>query len=261
MKKAITFILTLAVLSVLAIPVFAENTDTTVYVSIANGDLLLAYEPVTVTDADLDGTLTVNDALICAHNAKYEGGADAGYTASETDYGLSLYKLWGIENGGSYGYCVNNASAMSLLDPVKHGDHVYAYVYTDLVTYSDTYSYFDAVFTDGGLTLTLYSSGYDANWMPVTNPVSGAVITVDGIETEYVTDENGKVTLPENVIFLDKTVTVSAKSDTMTLVPPVHTVIDEPADAPQTGDEALVLALALVLSLGTAVSVRRIYAK
>lgn len=261
MKKLFTLILTAAMLFALAAPVFAEDGDTVVYVSIANGDLMLAYEPITVTDADGDGVLTVNDALISAHDAKYEGGAEAGYSSANSDYGLSLYKLWGIENGGSYGYFVNNASAMSLLDPVKNGDHVYAYVYTDLVAYSDTYSYFDAEFTDEGLSLTLNYSGYDANWMPVTAPVAGAVITIDGVATEYVTDENGKVTLPTDVIFVDKILTVSAKSDAMTLVPPVHTVIDEPTEAPQTGNEVIALALILILSLTTAVSVRRVYAK
>jgi hypothetical protein len=129
--------------------------------------------------------------------------------------------LWGDESG-AFGYCVNNASAMSLFDEVKVGDHVYAYVYSDQMTWSDSYSYFDVslVETAAGeqMTLTLFCVGYGEDWMPVTSPVAGAVITVDGAASEYRTDEEGKVTLT-----LDKkgSYTISATSETMTLVPPV----------------------------------------
>lgn len=49
-------------------------------------------------------------------------------------------KLWGTENGGSYGYYVNNVSTWSLTDPVDEGDYVNAFVYTDLTTWFDTYA-------------------------------------------------------------------------------------------------------------------------
>lgn len=265
MKKILTLILTLTMLFAIASPVFAEdNADTVIYVSIANGDIILAYEPITVTDADGDGTLTVNDALICAHNEKYEGGADAGYSSAETDYGLSLYKLWGVENGGSYGYCVNNVSSMSLRDPVANGNHVYAYVYTDLTYYSDTYSYFNAEVTEDGVSLTLLYNGYDENWAPVTNALANAVITLDGVKTEYVTDENGKVLVPTDALSTGKTVVISAVSDSMTLVPPVHTVLIEAeteTEAPQTGMNTVFFALAAVLSLGVAVKAKHSYEK
>lgn len=55
------------------------------------------------------------------------------------------------------------------------------------------------------------------NYNTVPTPASGAKITIDGEETEFVTDENGSVTITaENGEHV-----VSAVSDTMTLVPPV----------------------------------------
>ena len=206
-----------------------ETTDAdteaaeSIYVTVVNGDIELAYDDVALTDADSDGAFTVNDALYLAHEENFDGGAAAGYATEETQYGTSLVKLWGVDNGGSYGYLINNASAMSLNDEVKAGDHVVAYVYTDLVAWSDTYTFFDAVTAqiNAGeeLTLTLSMNGYDADWNPVVSPVAGAVITFDGVATEYVTDADGKVTITP-----DKSATVSAVSDAMTMVAPICVV-------------------------------------
>ena len=212
-----------------------ENNSVKVYVTISDdkGSLVMTQEEVTVTDVDGDGALTINDALYVAHEAKYEGGAEAGYTSYMSDYGMSMSKLWGIENGGSYGYCVNNASALSLVDAVKEGDYINAYAYTDLTAWSDTYSYFDVYITNAEagaeFTLTLSANGYDSSWNPIVIPVANATITVNGEETEFVTDAEGKVT-----IALEKggTYIISATSEEMTLVPPVCTAMieGEPSD-------------------------------
>lgn len=231
----------LLVLATLGVTAFAEDTVTAdVYVTIsdANGKLVLAQEKITVRDVDGDGALTVNDALYCAHEAKFEGGAEAGYSSYEGAYGLALEKLWGVENGGSYGYCVNNASAMSLADPIKDGDRVQAYCYTDLAAWSDTFSFFDVISAsveEGEATkLTLYASGYDENWNPVTSAVAVAKITVNGVETDLTTDEHGEVTitLDEEGEYI-----ISATSENMTLVPPVCTVtVIEKADTAESSD-------------------------
>ena len=220
MKKILSTLLALAML--VSLTAFAEEAPT-VYVSISTdtGALVLACAPVTLTDADGDGALTICDALMAAHAAYHADGAEA-FLAEKTEWGLSMYRLWGVENGGSYGYCVNDASAMSLVDPVNAGDHVKAYVYTDLTAWSDTYSYFTApvaaAAVNSEVALTLSANGYDANWAPVTLPVAGAVITVNGEATEVTTDENGNavLTFAEAGVY-----TVSAVSETMTLVPPV----------------------------------------
>lgn len=220
MKKILSTLLALAML--VSLTAFAEKAPT-VYVSISDdaGALVLAYAPVTVTDVDDDGVLTICDALIAAHAAYHPDGA-AAFLAEETEWGKSMYKLWNVENGGSYGYMLNDVSAWSLVDPVKDGDHVKAYAFTDLANFSDTYAYFTvpvaaaAVNTD--VSLTLSASGYDANWNPVVLPVAGATLTVNGEKTAVTTDENGNAVLSFAAAGV---YTVSAVSETMTLVPPV----------------------------------------
>ena len=234
-------------LTVFGTEVSPESADVCVTVSDGSGKLVLVQEKISATDKDGDGKVTVDEALFAAHEAKYEGGAYAGYASAETAYGVSLMKLWGDESG-SFGYYVNNASAMSLADEVKDGDHINAFIYTDLVTWSDTYCFFDkyTVNAEEGeeISLTLKYAGYDASWNPVVLPVEGAVITIDGAATEYKTDAEGKVDVK-----LDKAgdIVISATSETMTLVPPVckaavaaKAVVDvteEPEDTPDASAE------------------------
>ena len=202
----------------------ATNETAKVYVTISDkdGSLALSQEEILVSDTDKDGSLTINDALYAAHEAKYEGGAAAGYSSYYSQYGLSLSKLWGTENGGSYGYWVNNKSAWSLADVVKEGDYINAFVYTDLTAWSDTYCFFDtytATGTEGKeITLILSKYVYDVDWNRVLAPVEGAVITVNGKATDVKTDAEGKavITITEDGAYL-----VSAVSDTEILVPPV----------------------------------------
>ncbi|MCR5829023.1 MAG: LPXTG cell wall anchor domain-containing protein [Lachnospiraceae bacterium] len=223
MKKLITLLLTLTMVIAATCTAVSADEGTNVYVTIADGsgEIVLVHQAVSVTDIDEDGAITINDALGTAHAEFYADGAD-GYGTFNSDYGLSLGKLWGEENGGSYGYYVNNASAWSLTDPVVDGDHVYAFVYTDLTAWSDTYSWFDKITVDAAkgeeIELTLKCAGYDADWNPVEALVGGAEITVDGQKTGVVTDADGKA-----VITVDYTgeVVISAVSDAMTLVPAV----------------------------------------
>jgi len=222
MKKFLSTLL--ALLMLLNCAAFADAADPAVYVSISDdtGALVLAYAPVVVTDADGDGALTICDALMCAHMAYHPNGA-AAFVAENTEWGLSMYKLWGVENGGSYGYCVNDASAMSLLEAVKDGDHVKAYAYTDLTAWSDAYCHFDVPMVTAAVNekvaLTLVANGYDENWNPVTYSVQGAFLVVDGeVYDDIVTDAEGKfvLTFAEEGVY-----TISAVSNDLTLVPPV----------------------------------------
>lgn len=222
MKKILTLLLTLAMLCA-AVFADAPELSAEVFVSITDetGALALAHVPVRVTDADADQLLTLNDALLCAHAAHHAQGA-AAYESVAGEWGLSLTRLWGVENGGSYGYYLNNASALSLADPVADGDHVKAFVYTDLVGWSDTYCFFasdtlEAV-TGEPVALTLSAAGFDANWAPITMPVEGATLTLGGEATMAVTDAQGQATLtfPEAGVYV-----LSAKSPAQTLVAPV----------------------------------------
>ncbi|MBE5803444.1 MAG: carboxypeptidase-like regulatory domain-containing protein [Clostridiales bacterium] len=226
MKKFLSLLLALMTL---ALPVLAEAPAVNVYVSVTDdtGALALAYQSVAVTDADADGVLTINDALTCAHAAHHELGADA-YAASATDYGMSMNRLWNVENGGSYGYYLNDLSAWSLLDPVVEGDHVKAYCFTDLAAWSDTYAFFHAPALNAGageaITLTLSAAAFDASFAPITIPVAGATITVNGESANVVTDAEGKttITLAECGVY-----TISASTDAMTMVAPVCVITVE----------------------------------
>lgn len=221
MKKILSTLLALAMLVSLA--AFAEEAPT-VHVSISTdtGALVLAYAPVALTDADGDGALTICDALMLAHEVYCPEGAE-GFLAEDTEWGKSLYVLWGVDNGGSYGYMLNDASPLSLLAPVQPGDHIKAYAYTDLTAWSDTYCYFTApvaaAAVNAEVALTLSAAGYDEAWNPVTYPVQGAFLIVDGeVDDSVVTNAEGQfvLTFPEAGVY-----TISAMSNDMTLVPPV----------------------------------------
>lgn len=198
-------------------------TSITVNVSITDdtGALVMAYVPVTVTDVDGDGAFTICDALVCAHAANHENGAEA-FGSAQTEYGISMTKLWGVENGGSYGYYLNDASPLSMLDPVQENDHVKAYAYTDLTAWSDTYCFFEAAVKTAAIaeeiTLTLSAAGFDETYAPITLCVEGAVITVNGETTEIITDAEGKCTIAFDT---EGVYVISAKSQTQNLVAPV----------------------------------------
>lgn len=230
MKKITALLLALLLLLSCAAAETAATATTAataiVYVTISDdaGTLVMAHMPTLVIDADADGALTLADALACAHAVWHPDGGSA-FAIAPSQYGMSMTRLWGIENGGSYGYCVNDVSAWSPVDPIADGDHIKAYAYTDLVAWSDAYSFFSdvaATVTIGEpVTLTLSANGYDEAWNPVTLPVAGATLTVGDASTDVVTDEAGCATLTFSE---PGTYVVSAVSDTMTLVPPVCVV-------------------------------------
>ena len=260
MKKTILTVLCAAMLlGMAAIPANAADSET-VYVSIADdkGNLVLPYKPVTVTDIDGDGALTVNDVLYAAHDTYYTVGS-TGYGSAQSDWGLSLTKLWGVENGGSYGYYVNNAGAMSLADPVSDGSYVAAFVYTDTSAFSDTYCYFDAqqvtdAIVGGSVMLTLSAAGFDENYAPITSPVANAEILINGNGTGIFTDTNGVAVIPFSAAGV---YTVSAHSDSQTLVPPVC-LVSVGETAPQTSDSGVWCLAGAFVTLGAAyVTARR----
>lgn len=253
MKKLLSIVLALVLCLTAAgfsAAALTSPEDAIVFVTIAdeNGKLAIAQQEVTVTDIDQDGELTINDALYLAHEQFYEGGAAAGYASSVGAYGLGLDKLWGVANGGSYGYYVNNKSAWGLTDAVKEGDYVNAFIYTDTTYWSDAYTYFDqkAVDAKAGeeITVTLYKAGFDATYNQIEVAVKDAVVLVDGKKIDAKTDQNGKVTFTINKA---GNYTVSAASDSERLVPAalkvtvtgeVEQVIEETKTetSPKTGD-------------------------
>ena len=217
MKKIGIILFTAALAAhVAAISASAEDATAKVFVTIGSaGKTVVAAEEVTVKDRDSDGKLTIDEALYAAHEQFFNGGAAAGYASETGQFGLSLKTLWGVTNGGGFGYTVNDVFSMGLADEVKTGDYLNAYDYQDLDKWSDRYAYFDVrTLPDAKqgdtVTLKLTELAYDAQGQVSKNPVANAVITVDGAETAYKTDADGKVDLK-----LEKAgnVQISAKAD------------------------------------------------
>lgn len=221
MKKYLTTILLASIIaSLCSVTAGAEEKNAAVYVTIAdgNGNLVITQETIVAKDNNNDGKITIDEALYETHEVAFDGGAEAGYLAYDSEYGRSLGMLWG-DDCGVYGYYVNNTSAMSLDDEVKEGDYINAFCYSDLETWSDTYCFFDKNTAEGNeITLTLSAASWDENYNPITVPVENATITLNGEKTAFVTDAEGKVT-----ITADGTgkYVISAVTDTQTLVPPV----------------------------------------
>ena len=245
-KRAISFLLAVMILlAVLAMPTFAAWTDTYVYVTVAYGDHKVTYDRMKIIELVADNVTTVHEVLYTVHELRCDDPVTDYYRVEETEYGKSITKMWGVENGSGYGYYVNDVMGTSLDQAVNTDDHVYFYVYTDTVAFSDTYAYFDKktaeVRGDETVTLTLMAASFDENWNPVNLPVKNATITFDGEATEYKTDEEGKVTFP-----VDRSgkVVVSALSEDMILVPPICLV---KANASYMALGFLILGLTLVV--------------
>ncbi|MBR5371422.1 MAG: hypothetical protein IK130_04330 [Oscillospiraceae bacterium] len=195
----------------------------------SKGELAVANKSLAVYDMDKDDLITINDALMLAHKEFYKDKLD-GYKTEETQYGPSIVKLWGVEQGYNYGYYLNNEMVMTgLTTEIKNDDTLYAFSYKDAEHCSDMYTYFDTKGLGGKAgdtyTLTLKGVSFDANFQPVAGPVAGASITVDGEKIDAVTDENGKAAfkLPKSGIHQ-----ISAVMDDKILVPPVANISEEP---------------------------------
>ena len=225
MKK----LLTIACIFICALMLFACTTPETfsgnqeeplkidAYVTLSNaGELAIQQEKITATDLNNDKKVSIDEVLVAAHKAKDKEGD---YASANSDWGLSITKLWGDESG-LFSYYLNNQMVMTdLNEEVKSGDHLNAFVYKN-ADWSDTYTYFDVAEvtavkgTQFELTLNYvtYNDGFS---------IAGSKIIVNGDETEYVTDADGRVKL---TFAATGTYVLSATSQTETLVPAVCVV-------------------------------------
>ena len=274
MNKRIIAVLAAMVIALFALPAAADG-DISVTVTLANaGKLEVISEQIAVNDTDNDGKLTVNDALYCLHEAKYPGGAAAGYGAGNSAWGLSLTKLWG-DVSGSYGYYVNDKMSMGLSDEIHSGDRINAFVYTDAAGYSDIYCYFDkqsvSVKKDETVDLILKKVAFDDNYNPIYVPFEGVEITVNGVAAGVKTDAEGKVTLKADKA--GEFIVSAVGNDNMILVPPAlkmtvtetvvtppsvpentETAKPQPAKSPKTGENAASAAILMLASAAVAVA-------
>ncbi len=204
MKERILSMLLVLVMILSTIPVLAENTDITVYLSVGKyGEIVeskdgdaMAYVPVSLSGKD---SYCLNDVLLEAHSTYYTDGTD-GYASSEGDYGLAIDKLWG-DTSKKFGYQVNGGeeSVMGLSHNVENGDYIDVCIYKNAYPDTESYTKFDItdkeVNCEETFTLTLLVSGYDENWNMVFNPCEGATVTINGNVTEIITDADGKATV------------------------------------------------------------------
>ena len=224
MKKILSFLLlTLMTVTLFSASVLADEEklemDAFVTISDENGELVLAKEPVHVTDADGDGVLTVHDALYMAHEVHCKGGY-----ATDDPYGdLLITKLWGVEDR-AYGCFNNGGKVWRLTEYLADDDHIQAFIYTDSEHMTDMFSYFskeDLTFADGKETLTLYAYVITEDNNLLSKPVQGAVITVNGEKTGIKTDKNGKFTISADDLAWGEKNVISAYSAKQNIVPPI----------------------------------------
>lgn len=226
MKKMISIFLALVLVTSFVTMAFAKaEPSAKVYVTIcsegsfaeAKDDETVVAYPINVTDENKNGKLDIDDALYCAHEYFFEGGAAAGYASAKTDYGQSITKLWGDESG-AFGYYLNDAMVMTdVYEEVKDNDRLTAYVFADQVNWSDTYTYFAAI-PNGGTCV----AGEDVELVLMQDvwgtpaPLAGAKVYLNGGEI-CTTDELGHVKFKADTT---GRYYLTATAENMTIVPP-----------------------------------------
>lgn len=190
-------------------------------------------DPVVQVPVTLYGglTYTIADALEAVHDECFKGGAEVGYAAAETQYGLGLSKLWGDESG-NFAYQVNrgSVSVWGLSDVISDGDEIDAYILQSYYPDSEDYAAFGEAAAEGTagkpITLQLYSSSFDEFYQMNMIPLAGASVHAYGASADGapVTDADGKasITLTEpgkQIVTATKTKDVGGQTVTAITAP------------------------------------------
>lgn len=185
-----------------------EPIDITVYyadngqivTSDKDGETLLNFATVHVTDMNGDNKLTMYDGFACFHEQYHTNGV-SGYTDNNW-----VTKFWSVSTAMfSYGH--NNRWVYSTAEEIADGDSLCLFTYQDQNSWSDLYTYFDNL-TDtatAGEEKTFHVNGYSffgsgRTADAVANP-EGATVTAscDG-QTDLTTttdaEGNFKLTFP-----------------------------------------------------------------
>ncbi len=235
MKKKILCLLLAFTLLLGIMVVFAEETsaEITVYVTVsrygeivedADGNVMCQVPVILAGKSEY----IIDDALRSLHKNHYPDG-ESGYASSEGKWGLGIDVLWG-DTSHNFGYQVNSGSEkVNGLDHViESGDYIDAYIYENDEEF-ESYSYFDLankeILLDESVELQLlYASGYDELWNPIYSPCEGAIVTINGEESDVITDSDGKATLSFDaegtyIISAKKTKIVDDKTVTAIIAP------------------------------------------
>lgn len=171
----------------------------------ANDGSVMLNKSVTVTDLNNDNKLTVDEALVAAHQAYNR--AD-GYVAAESSYGgKSVTKLWGTDTANTL-FFINHVGLSTTVDgaEIANGNALVASVNADDTYYSDWYTFFDttAKTVSVGEEFTLTLQGHlgmaylPADMVDVAIPNAQIGTWTNGTVTQIAdkkTDASGKVTL------------------------------------------------------------------
>ncbi len=248
-KKLLSLLLSITMLlSLLSVPAASAQEESTVtaYLSVSrhgafvttNEGSPLALSPVTLTGQE---SYTFDDLFVTAHDLYFDGSADKGYLSADIGYGSpSIVKFWGEETQ-NVGYQINGGInfAMGLSQPVTDGDIVDVTLYQSLSSDTEYYAKFDAyeksVSVNDPVTLCLTAgTEYDASWNYVFTPISDAIMTVNGVATDILTDANGNATLTFRhpgtyIVSANKTKQASNETVTAITAPVCRVTVTEPA--------------------------------
>ncbi|MDO4176715.1 MAG: hypothetical protein Q4D99_04485 [Bacillota bacterium] len=126
--------------------------DITVTVTVNNQGVLatdksgkvMAYREVVASDIDEDGVITVDEALVAAHDTYLNGGAAENYDNG----GGFASKVWGVATTNS-AFFVNGTGLSTgvLVDTISNGDELYVSINKDNTYWADWYT---AIYANGG---------------------------------------------------------------------------------------------------------------
>lgn len=233
-KGAGIIIAALGMLQAMPLAAQAAEADCTVEVTVRTEETVLNRAEVSVGDENGDGRMTVEDVLIAAHEKYYEGGAEAGYQRSCAD-APEVSKIWGVH--GRYISFILDAEGNEKTGAPADGDKISVLLQDGA---KDSYRFrhgpLHQIPVGEHVNLKLVhrrsENGRD-------EPVSDAVILIDGRRTAIRTDEKGFAA----VSFRDPGVhTLSAKLNGSVLLEQNEeiTVVErnEETDAVQNGQTA-----------------------
>lgn len=243
--KITALVLVMLMLVVAGLPVAAEAESVTAYLTVScYGEIVTDKngESMALAEVELSGkeSYSLDDLFIAAHQKYYDG--DGGYESATGEWGLYITSLWG-DTSGNFGYQVNGGSemVMGLEHEVSDGDYIDAVIYKNSYPDTEGYAAFDKytaeVVKGEKMELTLvYASGYDENWNTVYSPCTGAKITIDGKKTKYVTDDEGRVSIPFKnegvyIVSAEKTKKVNKKTVPAITAPVCQVTVESYPDA------------------------------
>ena len=183
--------------------------------------LALVDGEVTVTDINADGVLTYDEALQAAHTAYCPGG----YESAETEWGVSVSKLWNVSTMNCLFFLNDSALANHVGDTATSalhaGDYLVASVNKDNTYYADHYVSFarrSATATAGKEFALNLSGSKGSDKIVIGTWNTGKFTAIDGYSAEYeagqLDDEVRSILLPllnlEDDMYTDLAASVSS---------------------------------------------------